>query len=502
MTRGFVSFPEFVWIWNHCQGLSTPSLHVGIAVWLYERWQEKDRRLLVLAFRNSGKSTLIGLFCAWLFSVDQNRRILVLAAEHSLAAKMVRNVKRIIESHPLTAGLKPKRADQWASDQFTIRRTAVFRDPSMLAKGIEANITGLRADAVICDDVEVPNTCGTPARRQVLRSRLQEVEYVLVPDGLQVFVGTPHTRDSIYFHTESLVEQKTEQGIGSEFKRLEIPIVDNSGQSQWPERYPLNIIEEIKNRTGPAKFESQMLLRPRNIREARLDADYVRMYDQELQYTEANGQAILSIGQKRLVSASCWWDPAFGSPNKGDSSVVSVVFTDEDGQYYLHDILYVKHNPDIVKDVDEASQQCRQVAQFVHRNYLPHVCVEVNGIGKFLPGLLRREIRNQRISCAVLERVAVQTKDLRILDAFDAVLASGRLLAHRRVWDTPFLDEMREWRPGEGNSDDGLDAVAGCLLDEPIRLPYQLPNTSAPTSAKNNWRPGGGVFLVDTDFAV
>lgn len=502
MRQKDVSFPEFVWIWNRFQGLSTPSLHIRIAVWLHERWMSKDRRLLMLAFRNSGKSTLIGLFCAWLFLMDRNRRILVLAAEHALAAKMVRNVKRIVERHPLTGNLKPRRADQWASDQFTIRRTAELRDPSMLAKGIEANITGLRADVVICDDVEVPNTCGTPIRRQLLRSRLAEVEYVLVPGGLQVFVGTPHTSDSIYFPVEGPAQRDAEPRMGNEFKRLEIPIIDRNGASEWPERYPLDIIEQIKSRTGPAKFESQMLLRPRNIREARLNTDHMRAYEEELDYTEANGFAVLKVDNRTLVSASCWWDPSFGSPHRGDSSVLAVVFTDEEGEYYLHDVLYMQHDPDSLKEIDEASQQCQQVAQFLHRNYLPRICIETNGLGKFLPGLLRRELKSQRISCAVLERVAVRSKDLRILDAFDAVLASRRLRVHRRIWNTPFVDEMREWRPGEGNKDDGLDAVAGCLLEEPIRIPYRLPREDAPARAGTSWRPGGAVFAVDTDFVV
>ena len=59
---------------------------------------------MLLVFRNAGKSTLVGIFCAWLLLNDPDLRILVLAAEHDLARKMVRNVKRIIERHPLTRG--------------------------------------------------------------------------------------------------------------------------------------------------------------------------------------------------------------------------------------------------------------------------------------------------------------------------------------------------------------------------------------------------------------
>ena len=150
-----LSFVEFVWIWNVHQSMQTPVLHQRICRWLSDRWQTRDRDLLLMAFRSSGKSTLVGLFSAWLIASDPQIRILVLAADHALARKMVRNVKRVLERHPLQLGLRPDRADQWASDQFTVNRPSEFRDPTMLAKGIGANITGSRADIIIYDDVEV-----------------------------------------------------------------------------------------------------------------------------------------------------------------------------------------------------------------------------------------------------------------------------------------------------------------------------------------------------------
>ena len=70
-----------------------------------------------------GKSTLTGLYCAWRLALDNNLRILVLSADEALAGKMVRNIRRVIERHPLTADLMPVGSrDQWANDRFTIRR--------------------------------------------------------------------------------------------------------------------------------------------------------------------------------------------------------------------------------------------------------------------------------------------------------------------------------------------------------------------------------------------
>ena len=224
-----IDFPVFVEIWNHAvQGQTTPQHHNRVAGWLQQRWRAGDRQLLLMAFRSSGKSTLVGLFAAWLLSRDPDLRILVLAADLALARKMVRNAKRIIERHPATRGLKPPRADQWAAEQFTVARPAELRDPSMLARGITANLTGSRADFVICDDVEVPNTCDTALKRADLRARLAEIDYVLTPAGTQLYVGTPHTYYTIY-----ALEPRPEIGEAAPFldgfRRLEIPLLGADG---------------------------------------------------------------------------------------------------------------------------------------------------------------------------------------------------------------------------------------------------------------------------------
>jgi hypothetical protein len=467
--HGALGFRQFLWLWNRAQGMATPALHLEIAGWLEARWRQGDRRLLLLVFRGAGKSTLLGVFVAWLLLGRPELRILVLAAEQELARKMVRTVRRTIERHPLTRALIPKRPEQWAGDQFTVRRSQTLRDPSLLARGIGANVTGSRADVAICDDVEVPNTSGTGSKRAELRARLAEIAYVLVPGGLQVYAGTPHTLESIY--TEALPAGSDEPGPFLQgFRRLVLPVLDEAGRSRWPERFPLAEIERIRSQTGPAKFESQMLLRPRPLEQVRLDPDRLVRYDAELSYSEGNRLGVLRIGERRMVSATAWWDPAFGSPKGGDASVVAALFTDERGLFWLHAIRYLEHDPRLDGRVDQATQLCRQVAAFAHDLHLPAITVETNGLGRFLPALLRRELATVGIGCAVLEHTSRLSKVTRILDAFDPVLAAAALHAHASVWRTPFIREMRDWRPSRDGADDGLDAVAGCLLAEPARL--------------------------------
>jgi len=496
-----ISFSAFVQEWNRTQGLATPGLHSEICAWLETAWKKGDHALLLMAFRNSGKSTLVGMFAAWLFLCDPDLRILVLAADHALARKMVRNVKRIIEQNKWTEHLKPKKADQWASDQFTLERDREQRDPSMLAKGIGANVTGLRADIVICDDVEVPNTCDTEPKRIDMRERLGEIDFILTPGGTQLYVGTPHTYFSIYAGAPRL-EADEEVPFLNGFRRMELPILNDRGKSRWPERFSEDEIAGIRKRSGPNKFNSQMMLQPVNIADGRLNPDHLRPYDDDLQYHERNGKISLELGGRRLTKASCWWDPAYGSPKKGDSSVIACVFTDEDETRWLHEIAYLTVDPALAPDVDEATQQCRQVASFLKRNYLPSVCLEINGIGRFLPGILRRELMAAGVSCPVVEQTSKESKANRIIKGFDVLLASGGLHAHKSVMASPFVMEMREWYPNRNGPDDGLDAVAGCLNHLPIVIPRNPKMMIADSRPRTNWRHGKETFQAKDEFRV
>lgn len=487
-------FPVFLALWNRVQGHTTPDIHLKMADWLQRCWETGKRRLLLMAFRASGKSTLAGLFSAWVLWRDPECRILVLAAESSLARRMVRNIRKTIEKHPLTKHLKPNNPDQWAGDRFTVLRARELRDPSVRAAGITSNITGSRADLIICDDVEVPNTCDTADKRTALRERLAETDFILTPGGTKLYIGTPHSWHSIYADTPC-GEAGEETAFLQGYARLEIPVLDASGQSAWPERYSLEDIDALRIGSGPARFESQMMLRPVNIAEGRLDAGLLQAYDAEPDYTEAQRRTVLSLSGKRLVSCSAWWDPAFGG-DKGDASVLAIVYTDEDGLYYLHRVEYLKVR---VRDgEDEAALQCRRVAELARDFYVPSVAVEINGLGRFLPSILRRELAVAGVPCTVLEMSSRRPKDLRILEAFDAVMAAHALHAHRSVWRTPLIAEMREWRPDQKNAqDDGLDAVAGALSLEPVRL-----KRSCAAPPARNWTGAGAGHQARTDFEV
>jgi len=189
---------DFLHVWNKILGFQTPQHHEQIMRFLVEIINNEPHRGLLNAFRHSGKSTVVGIFAACVLYYKPETRILILSAESGLASRMVGHIKNILENHPYCSDVLPDVKKEWGVHKITIKRPIGIREPSVICQGISGNITGLRSDLIICDDVEVPNTCNTQQKRNNLRERLRELDFILSPNGTMIYIGTPHTKDTIY----------------------------------------------------------------------------------------------------------------------------------------------------------------------------------------------------------------------------------------------------------------------------------------------------------------
>lgn len=189
---------SFLYEWNRVLGFETPKHHEQIMRFLVDVFNNEPHRGLLNAFRHSGKSTVVGVFAACVLYYRPQTRIFILSAETNLASRMVSHIKNILENHPWCSDILPDVKKEWGSHKITIKRPIGIREPSVVCQGISGNITGLRSDLIICDDVEVPNTCNTQQKRINLRERLRELDFILSPHGALIYIGTPHTHDTIY----------------------------------------------------------------------------------------------------------------------------------------------------------------------------------------------------------------------------------------------------------------------------------------------------------------
>lgn len=192
------AYTSFLEQWNSVLNLETPKHHILMTNFLSDILEHENHRGLLMAFRHSGKSTIVGIIASCILFLRPQTRILILSAETKQATRMVMHIRHIIENHPWCTDLIPKNKREWAENKLTINRPLGIREPSVVCQGIHGNITGMRADLIICDDVEVPNTCNTMKKREALRERLRELDFILSPGGTMIYIGTPHTLDTIY----------------------------------------------------------------------------------------------------------------------------------------------------------------------------------------------------------------------------------------------------------------------------------------------------------------
>ena len=208
---------------------------------------------------------------------------------------------------------------------------------------------------------------------------------------------------------------------------------------------------------------AQMMLQFTPLDKVRLDPGKIQIYDCE--FNRMNAQ----IGEHHITGAAVYWDPALGYKSN-DHSVCALVFRDDKSHnVFIHDIKYM-----IVPDDCEQplTYQCDVVLDFMAKYDLRKLAVETNGLGNALPEILSDKIASRGGGIVIQKITNHAKKESRILDALEPLLGAGRLFAHLRIQQTPFMSEMLGWSPIGGiGHDDGLDAVAGAIniIPGPIR---------------------------------
>ena len=533
-----VSLLVFFLMWAKHKRWKVPDIHVLACIWL-----EKKGRLAVLrCFRGFGKSTILAIYNAWRFYSDPEFRFLHQGDQDGTAYKTSRDTKAVLKKHPLTRdamkAIKGDVAFWW------IPGNDDERNPSFQAAGIMSNITSSRADEVQNDDVEVPKNIRTPEARETLRYRLGEQTHILVPGGSKLYIGTPHTHDSLYDEQERLGadcltirmfkhEHRIEvadraaydipfvpdivfSGIGEHCRVLEHgkdyqltktgiaflhppgTLIDCYAGSAWPERFTMEELQTRRKETRTInEWDSQYQLHSKPVTEVRLDPSKLIPYDLQPVIRSANNAVSMWLGSTQIVGSVAYWDCSLGKI-KSDASALSLILTDARGQLYWH---VCEGLTGELAEFDSKDRiiggQVMQVRDLVVRYNIPCVVVETNGPGGFVPNILKQALKGT--GCGVREEHSSTNKQKRILDAFESPLSARFLWAHVDVLRGPLWDQMRDFNPAISDQpDDYLDSGAGAVSQTPVRIGRIVGN---PTERqRDDWRPDAGVHEVQVDY--
>ena len=184
-----------VLVWRHLQLPNPTEVQLNIS----EYMQGGPKRRIIEAFRGVGKSWMAAAYVLWLLRNDPQKKIMVVSASKTRADDFAQFCLRLIREMELLKCLDPDRDEQRsASNRFDVRPSIPDQSPSVKSVGIFGQLTGSRADLILADDVEVPNTAWTIGMREKLLSSVGEFNAILKPGGEIMFLGTPQTEESIY----------------------------------------------------------------------------------------------------------------------------------------------------------------------------------------------------------------------------------------------------------------------------------------------------------------
>lgn len=536
-----VSFPVFFQMWATRMGWDVPIIH-----WIAVNWIQDYGDLGILrCFRGFGKSTILAVYNAWRLYDNPTYRILHQSEADGTAFKTSRDTQNVLRRHPLCAGLLPDGIG--TVEAWSVTGNEDARNASMYSRGILSNVTSARCDEAQNDDVEVQRNTTTEELREKLRYRLTEQTHIMVPGARQLFIGTPHSFDSLYDEMEQMpgancltiklfneefsingekaggetsfdcgfVPVNVFVGIGKGAKMLRCfvdytvsgtvitfanPVklnIDVYGQCNWPKRFDRAELEKRRRKCRTmGEWESQYLLRSKPIHKVRLDPDRLREYDTEITLKTANKETRMYLGSVHIVSAACRWDVASGKV-KADASALSLVLTDNRGHIYWH---FCEELTGEIAEFNDRDQICGgqvwQIRDLCKQFHIPRVTVETNGIGGFAPKLLRQALKGTGV--AVVEDHVQSNKQMRILEAFEGPLSGRFMWAHTRVMDGPAYNQMRMFQPQLTNqADDFIDSGAGAVLEVPARIGGL--QFAALKENVNNWRPTAQQYEVKTE---
>jgi len=193
------SFPVFAThLWHYLRLPSPTPVQYQLADYL----QNGPDRRIIMAYRGCGKSFLTAGYVLWRLRRDPDTKVLVISAAQDRADAFSVFCHDLLRNWFMVKDLFPSDTQRFSKVAFDVYGAKPDQSPSVRSSGIFGQITGSRADLIVADDVETPQSCETQLIRDKLRESIKEFDSVIKPGGEIVFLGTPHTQDSIYAKLE------------------------------------------------------------------------------------------------------------------------------------------------------------------------------------------------------------------------------------------------------------------------------------------------------------
>ena len=331
------------------------------------------RKCVVIQPIGTSKTFNATIETLWLLGSDATARGAAVSASQGQAMKIVRAVADYIEQPELADVVNiafprlrrtQRKQDPWRQDAITVDRPPGIRDPSLVAVGYDGALAGARLSWIIVDDIYDVDNTGTPeALAKVLDNFDSIILRRLDPDGRCIVTNTPWAINDL---TQLLQRPIAEGGRGwptlimSIYGDITLVNVDPGWDSPalrpskkkkgdvcrlvahdpdpeevvplWPEKFPLDKIEEIRLGMLPHRFKQQYECEVRDDQRARCKREW-------LERCLANGRGLSLVREYRGGSATVTGvDLAFSEKAGADRTAFVTIELLPDGRRLLLDV--------------------------------------------------------------------------------------------------------------------------------------------------------------------
>lgn len=379
-----------------------------------------------------GKSALISHHLpAWYLGTHPEKRVILASYEATFASSWGRKARDTLAEYGHLFGANrriasaPSAMHEWAIAGF---------GGGMSTAGVGGPITGKGADLLIIDD---PFKSDREAESALIRNRVwnwyTSTAYTRLEPGAAVIVV--QTR----WHVDDLIGRlinNMETG-GEQWRVVSLPAINSAGEALWPERYPLEALQTIRQTLGSYQWSALYQQTPIVAGGSIFKREWL-------------GQFVTAVPQFSEVYR--YWDKAGSEPGSDGDWCAGVLLGIHDGITYVIDVVHGQWSP------FERNKVIMQTCELDFATYglRCHPVIEREpGNGGKESGLISvRELA--RFGARLdppLDNKVVRSRP------FAAQCEAGNVRVKKGPWNRDWIDEHVSFPKGE--HDDQVDATSG-----------------------------------------
>lgn len=415
---------------------------------------EIDRLILHVPPRH-GKSELASVrFPAWYLGRHPDKQMISVSAEAGLAGDFGRQVRNLINSREYRAVFNTQLAeDSQARGKWHTKAGGFY-----YAIGVGGSVLGRGGDIILIDD---PFASMEDAQSELQRKKVWDwytgTAYNRLQPGAAIVVINHR------MHEEDLSGMLLAQQAagGDKWTVIELPAINEANEALWPEAYPIEALERIRNNTLPRFWSALYQQRPAPEEGTFFQREWLRPY------TKPPARDTLKV-----FGASDYAMTADG----GDYTVHVVIGVDIEDNIWLLDLWRRQSDP---KDWVEAL--CDLIIEWKPIAWAEEQVQITSGIGPYLES--RQRVR--RAWCAREQFPTRGDKSFRAQSIRGRMALDGLHVPTNAPWWPEVERELLSFPAGK--HDDAVDSLglAGQLLD--LMLPPKGPEKPKPKKPRLDW---------------